>query len=290
MKRSKNNGNQAVIPNIWIVKPTSILAVLALVCFLGLKQLYAQSNPHNTRILTIGNSFARNACEYLEQITESVEGHSIEIIRANIGGCSLEKHAKLIDSCAQNPNFKPYQNKYTLKELLEMYDYDFVTIQQVSSLSFKPKSFQPYADQLVEFIHNHVPGAQVIIHQTWAYHPDSERLKNWAMSREAMHEGLVKNYNVLADRYDTFILPSGNAFYSSFKKREEMILWTKDHYHANAQGCYLAGCTWFGVLFDESPKAVSFIPEGISTRDAKFIRKTACKESKKVLKKIRRVP
>jgi hypothetical protein len=100
------------------------------------------SETHTISILTIGNSFARNACQYLEEISNSVDEYKIEITRANIGGCSLEQHANLIDSCEKNASYKPYQGKYTLKELLKMHSYDFVTIQQVSSQSFKPESYE----------------------------------------------------------------------------------------------------------------------------------------------------
>jgi hypothetical protein len=162
-----------------------------------------------------------------------------------------------------------------------MHSYDFVTIQQVRSQSFKPESFQPHADKLSKFIKTHAPTAKMIIHQTWAYSPDSDRLKNWNMSRKEMHEGLVANYRKLAERYNTFILPSGSAFYRSFQRNPDIDLWSKDKYHASDAGCYLAGCVWFGVLFDKNPNKIKFKPSEMTPDDARHLRKVANKVSKK---------
>ncbi len=152
-------------------------------------------NNKTLKILTIGNSFANNACTFLPQIAESVPGCRIEITKANIGGCSLEKHASLIKECENDPTLKPYSEKYCLKELLQMDNYDFVTIQQDSKSSFRSESFQPYADILIMFIKKYSPHSTITIHQTWAYNPNCKRLKDWGIARKEMHSRLVKNYN-----------------------------------------------------------------------------------------------
>lgn len=234
------------------------------------------------KILTVGNSFAENACYYLREITESVPGNKIIITKANIGGCSLEKHANLIKECEVNLSLKPYYNQFTLKDLLEKDQYDFVTIQQYSASSFKPESYQPYADIIYQFIREHAPAAQIIIHQTWAYSNTCERLKQWGITRDEMQKGLVRCYNDLKKHFNAEMLPSGNAFYTSFKKKPEIDLWKQDRYHANEYGCYLAGCVWFGKLFNVSPTEIKFIPEGFDTQTAVFLRNVAAQELRKM--------
>ncbi len=104
-------------------------------CWCNLTAAYAGETANNKsedktlKILTVGNSFADNACTYLQQITESVPGLSIEITKANLGGCSLERHASLIEACNKNTGSKPYPGDYCLEDLLKMDAYDFVTIQ-----------------------------------------------------------------------------------------------------------------------------------------------------------------
>jgi hypothetical protein len=257
---------------------------VSVACLFNLTIAYAgetandKSEGGTVKILTVGNSFADNACTYLQQITESVPGFSIEITKANLGGCSLERHASLIEACKEDDGLKPYSNTYCLGDLLKKDTYDFVTIQQVSSLSFTPESFEPYAEVLIQFIREHAHSSEIMIHQTWAYGADSPRLKEWEMSREEMHNGLVKNYQVLAERYGLDILPSGGAFYKATLKSGNIDLWGSDRYHANMNGCYLAGCVWFGKLFGVSPQKIKFIPEGMDPDTARFLQKVAAKE------------
>lgn len=229
-------------------------------------------------ILTIGNSYARNAITFLPEIASSVKGYEINITTANIGGASLEKHVENIELCEQDSIIKPYSEKFCLEELLSMKNYDYITIQQKSTLSFLPSSYQPYLDLLFNFIKEHSPDAEILIHQTWAYAPDCKRFDQFGISREEMHQGLQRNYNAISIQYELDILPSGNAFYQSFKKKPELDLWVNDRYHANINGCYLSGCVWFGKLFGVSPKKITFVPEGMDPNTAKFLRNIAAKE------------
>lgn len=230
------------------------------------------------KILTIGNSFAQNACTYLEEITASVPGNKIIITKANIGGCSLEKHARLISVCEMDSAAKPYRDSLCLIDYLQSGTYDFITIQQASPLSFKIDSLQPHAGILIDFVKAHAPQSEILIHQTWAYHPDCQRLKDWGITRDSMHRGILKTYNALISQYHFRMLPSGNAFYASFQKKPNIDLWNeKDRYHAGMNGNYLAGCVWFGVLFGISPTEISFVPEGMDAKTAKYLRKVADK-------------
>lgn len=229
------------------------------------------------RVLTIGNSFANNACKYLKQITESVEGCNIIIGKANIGGCYLEKHADLIKQSELDLTLKPYNGK-SLKDWLLTEDWDIVTIQQVSHLSFKSETYQPYADEIRDYVNKYAPQAKIYIHETWAYAPDCHRLKGFGITSDQMYQGLKKNYQVLSERYNSTILPSGDAFYRSSKKKEELDLWSSnDWFHANENGCYLAACVWFKELFGKSPKKIKYRPEELSKKTARFLRRVASK-------------
>jgi len=236
-----------------------------------------KDQPQTIKLLTIGNSFADNACVYLKQITESVEGCNIVIGNANIGGCSLEKHAGLIKKCEQNPALKPYHGK-SLKEFLQQDDWDIVTIQQVSHFSFKSETFHPYADEICAFVKKYAPQAKIYIHETWAYAPDCSRLKGFGLTSDQMYKKLKKNYKALSKLYKFPILPSGDAFYQSFKKNKDIDLWhSGGRYHANNNGCYLVGCVWFGKLFERSPKEITYIPEGMTEETANFFQSIAGK-------------
>lgn len=255
-----------------------IVIALWFIHFPVISQSVKNSGPTKTiRLLTIGNSFSNNACKYLSQIAASIPGYKIEITKANIGGCSLEKHANLIATCKKDNSTKPYNGNYCLVDMLKQGPYDIVTIQQLSLLSFKPESYQPYANTIVEFVKQHAPGAEIRIHQTWAYAEDCQRFEKLGISREEMHTGIVNSYQALADELNLEILPSGNAFYQASKKYPTIDLWSKDRYHASDYGCYLAGCVWFGELFGVSPQKVKFVPESIEPKSAERLRKIAVK-------------
>jgi hypothetical protein len=247
----------------------------ALVCAAAL--LSAAATERSLTVLTVGNSFADNACAYLPQIAESVPGCQIRIIKANIGGCSLEKHAALIKECEADPKLRPYAKKDSLKTLLQKERYDVITVQQVSHQSFRPESYQPHAAELTAFIRQHAPDAEVVVHQTWAYAPDSGRLDELQISRDRMHAGLVACYATLAQSLGGVrLLRSGEAFYSSHRDNPGIDLWNaRDRFHASRAGCYLAGCVWFGELFGVSPEKVAFVPEGLTQEEAATLRRTA---------------
>ncbi len=232
------------------------------------------------KVLTIGNSFADNACTYLKQIAESVPGCKVEFAKANIGGCPLDKHAKLIKDCEVDPELKPYSKKYTLKELLQKDKWDVVTIQQVSHKSFKPETFHPYADELVSFVKKNAPDSEILIHETWAYAPDCKRLTGFGINRDQMHEGRMKNYYDLSKFFGGLrILKSGEAFTRCLKTNPDIDLWNaKDRFHANSNGCYMIGCVWFSELFGISPEKVAFVPKGIEPDVAAKLRKAAVSE------------
>ena len=260
-----------------------------LIVFLGIsirENVYAgesklkKQQEKTIKVLTVGNSFADNACQWLEQIAASVSGYNISVTKANIGGCSLERHVNEIGKCETNSGAKPYYKKYCLKDLLMMDDYDYITIQQVSSQSFKPESFRPWADSLIAHIKKYAPESEIIIHQTWAYAPESKRLVDWNMSREQMHEGLVMSYNQLADQFKLDMIPSGEAFFNATSTQDGLNLWKPDAYHANDEGCYLAGCVWFGKLLNVSPKKVNFMPDEMDSKTAKNLRRIAHKTLK----------
>lgn len=259
-----------------------------LLCFLAVSPVFAD-DVKTVRILTIGNSFANNALVYLPEITESVPGHEIIIRRANLPGASLQDHAEHIEAYEDDPTLAPYgNNNFSLKELLLAQKWDVVTIQQASPQSFRQESCHPYADEVVAYIRQHAPGADIVIHQTWAYAPDSPRLQNWDTTRDEMHGGLTEAYDALSRHFGGLRqLRSGEAFYRSFEAHPDVDLWNEsDRFHANPNGQYLAGLVWFSELFDTSPTEVTFVPDGMEPETAAKLREAAASVGQAEVKNI----
>lgn len=270
----------------------------------------AKREPLKTvSLLTIGNSFSKNATKYLDRIAAS-RGRKFELRRADLGGCSLKRHWEN----AQSGEKAYYGKNRSLKDMLKWRDYDMVTIQQVSFESFKPESYQPYAENLIKFIRENAPNAEIMVHQTWAYRPDHYFFarKEMDLDQDKMFEGLKACYDDLANKYGLRVLPSGEAMrrcrqtqpvkftfpdpkfdyknpvYPQTPDQEGSLIkgwwWREkdgkkqlilDSKHANVRGEYLQGCVWYEVLFGDNAENVTFVPEGITPEDAAFLRKVA---------------
>lgn len=118
-----------------------------------------------TKILTIGNSFAENATRYLAAIRAAEPGVDLVVGKANLGGCSLEKHWNLVEQCDLLPEVKPYNFTYvgregsepaTLRDALRAETWDYVTFQQVSDKNWQPETYYPYLDKLHALVRQHV--------------------------------------------------------------------------------------------------------------------------------------
>ena len=180
-----------------------------------------QAEQKTVRLLTIGNSFAENALTYLPQIVESA-GHKLIVGRANLGGCTLERHWKHAEQFEADPTARegsPYGGgKHSLKDLLTRDEWDFVTIQQVSFKSHDLQTYQPFADNLFGYIRKHAPDATILVHQIWAYRIDDPRFKPASKGREphthaVMYQQVREAYHTLAGKLNLKLLPSGDAMY-----------------------------------------------------------------------------
>jgi len=172
------------------------------------------------RLLTIGNSFSRDATAYLEAIARSGGAAAFDIGRADIGGCSLQKHWNLAQYTARHPDYKPYRLRASpdggaveanLQEALAAAPWDFVTLQQFSGWSWIRSTFEPYLGQLIALVRALAPTARVMLHQTWSYRSDSPFLPEHGLTDETMFQRIRENYAHFAARYGCGILPSGEA-------------------------------------------------------------------------------
>jgi hypothetical protein len=204
----------------------SFAALFLFFCFPVLIRAQAPTGgPETVKLLTVGNSFADDSMFYFPKIAEA-NGKKVELFKANLGGCSLERHVRHLtayEADPKNPEGSPYSSgfyppngdpktrKYSLREALESKKWDYVTIQQFSGDSFKPETFEPYAGTLVAYIRKYAPQAKIVILQTWAYREDYPGYGKDGFSQEKMYEGLKAAYEKLAADYDLQIIPVGHA-------------------------------------------------------------------------------
>ncbi|WP_300602030.1 DUF4886 domain-containing protein [Niabella sp.] len=268
-----------------------------------------ETGKKTVRLFLIGNSFSQNATRYLPKLARE-GGFTLSIGRAELGGCSLQRHWELAEAAeAGDPKGKAYNGK-SLKELLGSGTWDVVTLQQASILSGDSNTYKPYARKLVEYIHRLQPTAMIVLHQTWPYRTDAPSFSQnsgggYALSAEAMWKQSRAAYHTTAAALRLPLIPVGDAFFaaqqksstafkkdSAFKPGQAVApelpnqahslhvgyFYNKkkeldlDTHHASEAGCYLAGLVWYKFLFGASPVQTVFKPDAVEDGFAKALR------------------
>lgn len=194
----------------------SIVAVLLCLLFAG----QTNAEPKTVRLLTIGNSFAGNAMTYFPSLAEAA-GHQLIYGEANLGGCTLERHWRHVTQYEADPEGdegSPYRGGRSLADLLAEQEWDFITIQQASSISHDLSTYYPYVEELVGYIRERAADAEITIHQTWAYRADDQRFTTAKKdhlpdTQQKMFEQVRNAYHSVAEKFSLSIAPCGDAMF-----------------------------------------------------------------------------
>jgi hypothetical protein len=233
------------------------------------------------QVLTIGNSFSEDAARYLHGIAEA-DGVGLEVTNLFIGGCSLERHCRNMQTDERayvlQQNGRDTGICVSLRETLQGRQWDVVTIQQVSHLSFNRESYLPYVMDLAKFVRECVPQARLYLHQTWAYEEGSERLFHVAgygcaadMLRDVVRVNAEIAHLIGADG----VIPSGELF--GALSRRGIAGLHRDTFHASlGLGRYALGTLWYRVLTSRPVSGNSFhdLDEAVSADEMREIRET----------------
>lgn len=287
------------------------------VAVLASATLLSAAERESLKLLAIGNSFSRDTTALLPDIAKAGGKHLL-VGRATIGAASFEVHAtRLAEAEAGNPKGRAYEgyidpvtrqkSDATLPEILQSQDWEIVTIQQWSRLSFKPETYQPHADQVIAAVRKYAPHAEIVVHQTWAYREDHEFFqKNDGFTPTKMYEDLTSAYRAFADGKGFRVIPTGDAFQHArqterwtyaqdpnfdFKnpaagalpdQRSSLNLgwhWVQnqtafrnDPIHLNTPGKYLGAAVWYLTLFNADVVPETYTPKEMTPETAAGLR------------------
>lgn len=227
------------------------------------------------KILAIGNSFSADAAE--EFLDDLAVGGGVEVIVANafIGGCSLERHWKNVEVDSLAYSFrkvvkgKRVVSKKTLLQCIQDEEWDYITFQQVSTLSGVLSGYFPYLKNLVDYTKLHAtnPKVRFAMHQTWAYPQDSQKpaFTSYGKDQMQMYKAIVESVWAAADSVGIgLVIPSGTAIQNA---RTSILgdTFNRDGSHLNEKGKYTAACVWYEALISKSPVGNSFVPAHFTT-------------------------
>lgn len=232
-------------------------------------------------VLCIGNSFSEDATRYLHQIAKA-DGRALNAVNLLIGGCSLERHYNnmLSGERAYELGYNGTKTGFlvSLSEALCNREWDIITLQQVSGLSFIKESYQPYITKLIDFIREKAPSAKIYLHQTWAYENGSDRLKNLGRfdSAKEMLDAVVKTNSEISKEINADkIIRSGELLGLLAMNKTDGKL-HRDTYHASlGLGRWALGLLWHRTVFGVSVAENSFkgFDEPISEKDIALTKK-----------------
>lgn len=254
-------------------KHTLLLAL----CLLLSAALQAQNDT--VKILAIGNSFADDGIEYLDEVARSAGKHII-VANTYIGGCSIERH--LDNARHDRPAYlyrKNVDGQYseehdkTLLAAIRDEAWDYIVFQQVSSLAGQYSTYFPDLAELMDYVRAHAtnPHVQYALQQTWAYAKNSTHpgFFRYGKDQQAMYDDVVFSYDQVAKRqHITLVIPTGTAIQNARSSSLGDTL-CRDGYHLNLKyGRYTAACAWFETFFGESSIGIAYRPDGVTEQQA----------------------
>lgn len=232
-------------------------------------------------ILSIGNSFSEDATRYLHQIARA-DKESITTVNLYIGGCSLSRHYRnmLSGDRTYELQINGYKTGFnvSLGEALLNRDWDYVTMQQVSSSSPDYETFQPYLSMISDYVRECCPKAKQVIHQTWGYENNSQKLNELMgyPAQSAMTADIVSAYSRAAEDIGAeFIIPCGQVMQALVDRGFGKV--HRDTFHASlGAGRYALGLAWYSKFTGNDIMENTFcdFDEDVSPGQIEFIKKT----------------
>ena len=275
-------------------------ALLSIAAFAGCE---TTPEPKPLRVLMIGNSFSISCMTHIPKVAKSL-GLKLDITSMYIGGCPLQRHANNIIS--KELDFRPYKvdrnwcgedyfaksirsvdkslygtgfenlRRNNIPQVLKEGDWDIVTIQQASGASWKPETYRPCGDFVVETIRNLAPEAEIVVHETWSYAVGEKRLEKWGISQDEMYERLHCAYRDFASAKGFRVIPMGTAV-QEWRKRLpvkgiEGDVIGKDKYHLSDEGEYFQALLWTAFLFNVDVTPCAYRPDSVTPERAELMK------------------
>ena len=191
------------------------------------------------KILFVGNSHTyTNDLPGMFFEMAQAGGHGVDVYDLTEGSYTLQRFSDPEDELGE-----------ILTEALQSETWDFVVLQENTNAAVAfnaKKDMYPYARKLDEMIK--AAGGQTAFLMTWAPEEGAG-----AFSREMVQGQLAAGYRTIAEELDALLIPGGEVFAKALEQDEELQLWGEDGQHPSVEGTYLAACTAYALLFQETP-------------------------------------
>jgi hypothetical protein len=210
--------------------------------FFGTTANAAEAEP--LKILFIGNSYTHmNDMPSILQKMVDKSGKKAIIERNTQSGAS----------------FKVHSDRKDMYEAIKKRKWDYVILQGYSrELSYSPGHIDtatvPFLNKITDSIYANNLCTNVLFYMTWGYeggYLDREEVNTY----EKMADSIERGYRYLSTLYNVPVVPVGMVW-KSVKQKSVMDLYAPDRAHPSINGSYLAACTFYNVIFNESNEKV----------------------------------
>ena len=230
------------------------------------------SIPKSIKILAIGNSFSVDAVEYLWNMFDDAGIEEIVIGNLYIGGCSLDTHWSNMSSNSNAYTFYynnsgkwETQTKKSVQYALQLEEWDYITVQQVSQDSGDPSSLGNLQNVL-NYVENNKTNekAEIYWHMTWAYQTTSHHsnFPDYGNNQMTMYNAIISTAKDHVSGYDMIkgIIPSGTAVQNLRTSYLDDSL-SLDTYHMSlGTGRYAVALTWFSFFTGIDARYIDWVP------------------------------
>lgn len=193
------------------------------------------------RILFVGNShtYYNNLSTMFVNIIDA-SGHKSSVRELSSGYYTLKQFADNED-----------KGGALLDKTLTEQSWDFVILQEHTTSSLSEEDMFPSSRILDEKIKK--SGGQTAFLMVWT---PKKGMKN--RKPEQIQSQIATNYIAIADELDSLVIPAGISFMRCVQLYPDIELWDQDGQHPSPEGTYLAACTAYAVIFQESPENCSY--------------------------------
>lgn len=232
---------------------------------------YDPVNKEKTlKVLAIGNSFSNDTTHFLEDVAKAEGFETVLVGNLYISGCTLQTHAQ--NAAGNLPAYKFYMNydgewktieDCTLEYALKNQPWDIITMQQGSTWSGKPETFEPHLTNLIKYVNENKtnPNARLAWNMTWAYQTDFEKdmFAQYARNQDIMYNAIISTVKstVQAHKEFSYIMPCGTAIQNARTSYVGDTL-TRDGYHMSELGRVITSYTWLATFLNEPLTQINF--------------------------------
>ncbi len=260
-------------------------AVLLIAVLMG-STAVAQTTPSRTdlgrkaeSILWIGNSFFyynNGMHNHFGQLVRAAGGRSRSTL-VTISGAGLDWHD--MDSLLRPDGLGRYSfvGENELRFSPPGRQYDTGLMMDCSQCPVHPELSKVFHDTVrKDAVALRKAGIEPVLFMSWAYQDKPE-----------MTDALAEQYTLAGKANDALVVPAGLAFARVISKRANVELYEPDRRHPSLAGTYLAACTVYATLYQQSPVGLRYTA-GLPTETVTLLQRSAWEAVQEYFRNLRK--